>query len=423
MRRLCTNLLSALTLVLAAMTAQAAPPPLFAAKADAFAPGPAHKVVGVYVPGWESTRYVDALRDGSVTHLIYAFLHPCGPGQRPMDAEGCKGKADFDFAAAPPNAESAADFDAAFARLKKRMPAVQVLASVGGWAGSDPFFYLAGDAARRATFVAACQRFLREHPSFDGIDIDWEHPGGNGAAIGVQLGSPRDGHDFADLMIDLRAGLDALAKETGRRYLLTVAVDAGPAVVKRVEYARAAPALDLVFAMSYDYYGPWTQVAGDHSALAPSKPDGQDGLMAGVRNLEEAGVPAAKIVGGVAMYGRGFAHVAEPKPGVAYQGPFPPDGKEPGAVPYKDIATRWLGPRGSGLNGFKLRFDAKTRAYSLWNAKTNEWLGYDDPRAILSKGRYALDHGLAGLFAWELSQDNGDLLDAMNLGVGNQALK
>ena len=65
-------------------------------------------------------------------------------------------------------------------------------------------------------------------------------------------------------------------------------------------------------------------------------------------------------------------------------------------------------------------FDAKTQAWSLWNPKTQVYIGYDDPRAVLVKGHYVLTKGLAGLFAWELSQDNGDLLNAMNVGVGNK---
>ena len=50
-------------------------------------------------------------------------------------------------------------------------------------------------------------------------------------------------------------------------------------------------------------------------------------------------------------------------------------------------------------------------------------MGYDDPRAVLAKGAFARQAGLAGVFAWELSQDNGDILNAMNVGVGNTLLQ
>ena len=44
------------------------------------------KIVGVYTPNWQPTALVDALHGDSVTHIVYAFLHVCGPGQLPEDA-------------------------------------------------------------------------------------------------------------------------------------------------------------------------------------------------------------------------------------------------------------------------------------------------------------------------------------------------
>src|SRR5471030_273697 len=71
------------------------------------------KIVGVYTPNWQPTALVDALHGDSVTHVIYAFLHVCGPGQLPEDAPKCAGKGDYQLAT------SAIDdsFNAAFARL------------------------------------------------------------------------------------------------------------------------------------------------------------------------------------------------------------------------------------------------------------------------------------------------------------------
>ena len=373
------------------------------------------KVVGAYVPSWEPVSLVERIPDGSLTHILYAFLRICGPGQLPVDAPKCRGRQDHELGSGPVDRR----FDAAFARLKARQPHLKVLASVGGWGGSDPFFHLANEAAKRAVFAASVQRFLREHPAFDGIDIDWEHPGGNGAANGVALGGPADGQGYADLMQTLRAALDGLTAETGRPYLLTTAVNSSSTIVERINFRQAAPALDLVFMMSYDFYGPWTPVAGPHAALRSSAPEADDSLERSVRNLSAAGVPPAKLVAGIAMYGRGFTGVARPVAGAARQGVFP--GGD-GALSYREIARRYLGPKGRGLRGFEARFDTVTEAWSLYHPGLQLYIGYDDPRAVLAKGRYAREAGLAGLFAWELSQDNGDILNAMNAGVGNLLL-
>uniref|UniRef100_UPI001E296426 glycosyl hydrolase family 18 protein n=1 Tax=Pelomonas sp. KK5 TaxID=1855730 RepID=UPI001E296426 len=97
---------------------------------------------------------------------------------------------------------------------------------------------------------------------------------------------------------------------------------------------------------------------------------------------------------------------------------FPPGGD--GSTVYRELAADAVGPKGAGRGGYRVRHDPVTGAYSLWNPATRVFIGYDDPRAVIAKGRYATRQHLAGVFAWELSQDNGDLLNAMNLGVGNR---
>lgn len=404
------------------LTAQAQPAPadvpgypLFGGKPVEFERS-ANKVVGAYVPNWQPTTNLDQLPTNNLTHALYAFLRLCGPGQLKQDAPKCEGRKDFELAIGPVEGK----FNAAFARQKQRAPHLKVVASVGGWGGSDPFFHLANDPARRAVFVASAQRFLREHPAFDGIDIDWEHPGSNSAVNGVALGSPADGQGYADLMTDLRRGLDVLTAETGRLYLLTTAINTTSAIVDKVNFRQAEKALDLVFMMTYDFYGGWSERTGHHSTLLSSAPDADDSLARSVKNLEAAGVPRAKMVGGVAMYGRGFTGVKAAGTGQARSGAYP--GPE-GALGYREIAGRLLDGQGRGLKGYQARFDATTQAWWLYHPKLQLLLGYDDPRAVLAKGRYVREQGLAGLFAWELSQDNGDILNAMNRGVGNQPLR
>lgn len=393
-----------------------AEPPWFGAGARAVQ-RQGERVVGVYVINERPAGSVDALPRGSVSHVLYAFLHLCGPGQFARDAKACQGRPDFDVAPHPQHRV----FDAAFRRLKQRDPAVQVLASVGGWGGSDPIFHLAATAEGRAALVSALQRFLRAHEGFDGIDIDWEHPGGNGAANGVQLGGPQDGPNFALLMRDLRAGLDALGRERGRRFALTVAVNATAAVLDRIDWTQAAPPLDLVFLMTYDYHGPWTERAGHHAPLFSSWAGADDSLAQAVAHMRRHQVPLHKLVAGVAFYGRGFAGVTEPRPGAGRQGLFPDN--EDGSIFYKHIARDYLDAQGRGRGGFEARFSEAQQAWSLYDAERRRWIGYDDPRAVAAKARYAHELGLAGVFAWELSQDNGDLLNAMNRGSGHRLLK
>jgi len=385
---------------------------LFTGRHQAFEPQ-GRDVVGVYVPNWMDPGLIEQVPPGNLTHVLYAFLRLCGPGQLAKDAAACNGRGDFELAVGSLETR----FDGVFSRYKQRAPQVKVVASVGGWGGSDPFFHLANDPARRAVFVASAQQFLREHPAFDGIDIDWEHPGDNGAANGVPLGSDKDGQGYADLMVDLRQAMDELGRDTGRRYLVTSAVNATRPVVQRLNFKQAAPALDLVFMMTYDYYGGWSPVAGHHSALASSAPDADDSLNRSIQTFIDAGVPPAKLVAGVAMYGRGFTGVKQPRAGEAKTGIYP---GEEGAMPYREIAQQWLDARGRGRAGYEARWDPVTQSWSLFNPASQAWMGYDDPRAVVAKAKAARARGLAGVFAWELSQDNGDVLNAMHLGLGHR---
>ncbi|MFL6697374.1 MAG: glycoside hydrolase family 18 protein [Vitreoscilla sp.] len=379
------------------------------------------KIVGVYTPNWQPAALVDALHGDSVTHVIYAFLHVCGTGQLPEDGPRCQGKGDFQLAT------SAIDdtFNAAFARLKARAPHVKVLASVGGWGGSDPLFHIADEAAPRAAFAKSAADFLRTHPAFDGIDIDWEHPTNNGAANGVQLGSPADGQGYADLMAALRGSLDALTGENGHKYLLTGAINTQHVIVDKVNYRDAVKSMDYIFMMTYDNYGSWTKATGNHASPRASADGAEDGLDAAVRTMTGAGVPAGKLVAGVAMYGRGFTGVAKPAPGHGFTGQ-PHTGTYPapeGASDYRELGARYIDRNGQGRHGYQAILDPRTQAWNLYNARNALFMGYDDPRAVIAKGRFAREAGLAGVFAWELSQDNGDILNAMNHGVGNALLQ
>ena len=388
--------------------------PLFGAKPVEFE-RTGGKIVGLYVPNWEPVELIERVPPQNLTHVLYAYLRLCGPGQLEKDAAKCVGKKDFEIGTGPIDTR----FNDAFQRYKLRAPHLKIVASVGGWGGSDPIFHLVGDPAKRAVFAASAQQFLRDHPAFDGIDIDWEHPGNNGAANGVQLGSPQDGQSYAALMADLRQALDALTAETGRPYLLTTAVNPMASIVGKINFKDASKPLDLVFMMTYDFYGMWSPVAGHHTTLRASSPQADDSLERAVRNLETAGVPRSKLVAGVAMYGRGFTGVSEAKAGAAKTGAYP--GAE-GAQGYREMAGRILDAKGNGRAGYQSVWDPVTQSWSLFNPKQKLWMGYDDPRAVLAKGRFVRDQGLAGVFAWELSQDNGDLLNAMNRGVGNVPL-
>lgn len=92
---------------------------------------------------------------------------------------------------------------------------------------------------------------------------------------------------------------------------------------------------------------------------------------------------------------------------------------EAGIAVYSRLVNEVLGPDGKGINGFEIVYDKDCQCHYAWRATDAAFIGFDHPADVVAKGELALSRGLAGLFSWEYGQDNGDLLNAMNIGVGN----
>lgn len=379
-----------------------------------------------------------------LTHILYGFIPICGPNDSLQTANPsghsilvsqCSGKPDYsvvvhDKYAALEKSYPGDNWDdpikgnfGQFIKLKQQYPHLKIIPSVGGWTFSDPFYYFANDPQKRAVFVSSVIDFIKQYSFFDGIDIDWEYPGGNGA--NTSLGDSADYQGYADLMRDLRAALDDLEIASGREYELTSAVGAAPSKIDAVNYSEAQNYMDYIFAMTYDYYGAWNNTVGHLTALNDYPENVETGFYAvsAVNQLMAAGVPANKIVVGAAMYGRGWdgVQVAADESILNGVGNGPAEGSwEPGSVDYKEIVDSYLGGSdGRGINGFTYYYDEIAQAPYVFNADSGVFITYDNPRSVKAKGSYVLQNNLGGLFSWEIDADNGDILNAMNDGLGN----
>ncbi|ELV7510813.1 glycoside hydrolase, partial [Aeromonas veronii] len=311
------------------------------------------KVVGTYYVEWGvyGRKFtVDKIPAQNLTHILYGFTPICGgdglndslkeiEGSFQALQRACAGRADFKVAMHDPWAAiqmpqgnlTAHDepykgnFGALMA-LKQAYPNLKILPSVGGWTLSDPFYFL-GDKTKRDVFVGSVKEFLQTWKFFDGVDIDWEYPGGQGA--NPKLGSPSDGATYVALMKELRAMLDELEAETGRQYELTSAIGAGGDKIQDVDYKAAQPYMDHIFMMTYDYNGAWSNTELGHQTnlyAASWDPATKYTTDKAVNQLLAQGVDPGKLVVGAAMYGRGWTGVS------GYQGNNPFTGKATGKV-------------------------------------------------------------------------------------------
>jgi len=336
----------------------------------------AAQVMG-YFPAWSRVPVSEMVRDGTmvaedVTVIHYAFLAICWDGVHGNpDVAGDDSDADAlvrpcqdgnGVANHAPNGSivlSNPALDSVFGGsglnhlgqllgLKERNPHLKLVASVGGWTGSDRFSIMARNAVTRNNFVSSAIVFLRAY-HFDGIDIDWEFPG----AIGLPCSPSRlcqsesDKHNYLLLIQSLRAALDQAGDEDGKHYVISIAAGAMPSFLEnsKSELSRVpgqnkstlprlnlqSPAvhqqpveenwlrtlsasLDWVTLMNYDYHGPWDPSSG---LIAPMGFDVRDPNASanagfGTAMIEQflKHVPAHKLLLGMALYGYGWSECA-----------------------------------------------------------------------------------------------------------------
>ncbi|MFT4927768.1 MAG: chitinase [Phenylobacterium sp.] len=401
------------------------------------------KVVGTYFVEWGvygRAFNVDNIPAQNLTHILYGFIPVCGVNDSLKDSNpsghnilvaDCAGLPDGSlvihdmFAALQKGQKGAAtgSYKGNFGQLmalKQAQPELTIIPSIGGWTLSDPF-YAFSDPAARKVFVDSAEEFLRTWKFFDGIDIDWEYPGGGGA--NPDLGDPATGGaTYLALMSELRVMLDSLSAEKGRDYQLTSAVGAGRSKIELIDYQAVTEVVDNIFLMSYDYYGAWDTNKLGHQAgvYAPDFRQGdamtQDfNLAGGLAMMQAQGADMSKVAVGAAMYGRGWTGVTGIAPGAS---PFTGAGTdgtagtwEPGILDYKAIAT--MASSSEWVEGY----DAVAEGAYIYKASTGDLISYDNARSVKAKTAIVCAEDLAGIFSWEIDADNGDILNAMNEGI------
>ena len=303
-----------------------------------------------------------------------------------------------------------------FRKLKAKFPHLKLMISVGGATGSAPFSDLASTMYGRRKFAVSCvEMFLAGKVGdgrsiaglFDGIDLDWEFPGG---AEGVP-GKPEDTRNFTLLLKELRQQMDAQGKRDGKNYQLSFAAPASSSAITKIEWKQIAPLVNYVNLMAYDFHGTWEKVTGHHAPLFPSQLERgnarQLNANAAVEALIAAGFPAKNIVLGIPFYGRGWQGVAKSENGLNQPATSAAKGTyEAGINDYHVLKN---------FNGREF-YDARTITVWRYSPETGIFWGFDDARTVRMKTQYAHTKagGLGGVMFWDLSGDDaaGTLLQA-----------
>jgi chitinase len=388
------------------------------------------RVLAAYFPEWgiygRNYQVADVPAE-RLTHLIYSFLNLKSNGEvalfdsyaavekRFPANETVSGEADqWYYPPGDPRATQTVwgNFNQ-LAQLKAKNPHLKVSIAVGGWTLSTHFSTVCATEAGRETFANSLVRFLDNYRMFDGIDFDWEYPGGGG--LGGNSASPNDGANYALLMQKVRAKVDALGTRLGRDYELSIASPAGIDKIVNFNLPGLTPSVDFFNLMTYDFHGTWESTTG-HLAGFTADPSGYD-VKTAVSAYLAAGVPAAKIVLGAPLYTRAWSGVADGGDGgyaEAARGAAP-GSFEAGNYDYKDLLAKLQDP----ASGWKLYWDDTAQAAYLYNGREGIFSSFETPSSIAQKSQWAASIGLGGMMFWDISNDATASAESLVLAAYN----
>ncbi|KAK4252203.1 class V chitinase [Corynascus novoguineensis] len=224
-------------------------------------------------------------QDSGFTHVHYAFAG-IAPGNFTVDVSA--------------NEDQFQLFAQGTASFKR-------ILSLGGW--SDPgvensataaFREAVSTAENRAAFAQNIADFLEQH-GLDGIDLDWEYPS-----------TRQEGANYLAFVRQVRRSFAQSSPTDGRIKTISVAVPASYYYLQHFPVGAIAEAADYLVFMAYDLHGAWDY--GSETSQDGCGPLG-DCLRSHVNTTEtgyelamvtKARAPSAKVVVGLASYGRAF---------------------------------------------------------------------------------------------------------------------
>jgi len=310
-------------------------------------------------------------------------------------------------------------------KLKKAHPHLVTMISIGGWTLSGHFSDIALTETSRAHFAQSAVDFMVKY-GFDGVDIDWEFPGGGG--LDSNTYRTQDKQNYTLLLQELRDHLDARGAQNGRQYYLSIASPAGDDKIRNIDPAGIADACDWINIMTYDFAGGWEKKTGHQAPLF--SPEGRDAtnpstlwsVDGAVSQFLGAGVDPGKLVVGVPFYGRGWSGVPSTDSGLGELSTGLPQGSyEPGVFDYKDLVARIA----AQPDAYKVYEDGAAEASFIYAPSVSGlWISYDHPTIVQRKIDYIKSLGLGGAMCWELSGDTKDastsLLEVIYQGLKTQ---
>ena len=229
---------------------------------------------------------------------------------------------------------------------------------------------------------------------FDGVDIDYEFP--QIANLDERGVAQKQGW-FVNCMKRIRDGLDKLSEETGKEYTLSMAVPGGSWAFTLYDMKSLANLVDYFNIMNYDTYvnrGVTLHHTSPYdNAILPGATTVSD-----IALYANNGIPASMVVPGCGMYSRRWTGV---EPGPNGDGLYQPGTVDPSNIHLSEILSTYVGPKGTGVNGYTKYWDDNAKAPYLYNPTTKTFLSYDDLDSVSYKIELVQEAGVRGLMLFD----------------------
>jgi len=302
--------------------------------------------------------------------------------------------------------------------LKKQYPKLKTMVSIGGWTLSAPLYSISRDAQKRADFAKSAVYVIVKY-GFDGIDIDWEYPGGGGLD-GSGVATTSDGANYNLLLKAVRDEMNRQTAIDGKKYYLSIAGPGGDQNIANFDPKAVSQVADWINIMTYDFHGGWDSYTGINAPMVNIDPSAgranwsvQGATQTYLNGLNgKGGVAAAQLVLGVPFYGRGWDGVQAGPSGdglgqAGYEATSPGLGET--EFPYNSLFSSgvltYTNGVYAGAGGYQRYWNVTAQVPYLYSATAKRFITYDDSESMRVKANYANQLGLGGLMFWELSED------------------
>ncbi|KAF2715307.1 glycoside hydrolase family 18 protein [Pleomassaria siparia CBS 279.74] len=279
----------------------------------------------------------------------------------------------------------------------------KIMVAIGGWGNTDGFSQAAKSEESRELFAKNVGKMIKVTGA-DGVDIDWEYPGGNGEDYKTVPNSEKawEIEAYPKLLANIR-------KVIGPSRLLSAAVPGLPRdmlAFTPTTVPLITAQVDFLNIMTYDLFNRRDNITKHHTGLKIS--------LEAINAYLECGLPATKANLGLAYYVKWYKTApgmdCSEKP-VGCKTALMEDPKTGGDLGQAG-AFSWHDPVPAELaTSFALAlekgvYDEADGGHYFWDKEEERFWTWDTPDAIKMKFPGIVEkRGLGGVFAWGLGED------------------